>query len=120
MSRINRSTYWLGIVLIIAVVLLVSSISGGGLSITVGGLLALILLGPPRLHDFGLSGWSLLAPVAAFLAVKLFAESVVIVPLGFFLLSDIVLLAGLAVIGAIPGRTAINRFGPKQRPLSRR
>jgi hypothetical protein len=68
-----------------------------------------------------LSGWYLLVPAAAFFAVRLFAEAIVVVPMiGFFLLSEIVLVVSLAVIGAIPSRTAINRFGAAQRPQSRR
>jgi uncharacterized membrane protein YhaH (DUF805 family) len=119
MTRINRATFWLGILILFAVMLIVSTVSRNMPTLLTGGAVALALLGRPRLHDFGLTGWVLLVPVAAIVAILVAArgfgpawEGVTAV--------DVVMLATVALLGAIPGHGGINRFGRPQKPLARR
>ena len=121
MQRINRATYGLAALAVYAVVLGFSGVSSLD-SITTASGLVLALLGPPRVHDFGLSGWFVLAPAGAALAVLLVAGPIATPGLDFLVLADAVLILGIAVIGAVPGRRGANRFGMPQGhvPLGRR
>jgi uncharacterized membrane protein YhaH (DUF805 family) len=112
MQRINRKTFWIGTFFVVAVSLLITAVQGGLPSVTTCAILALILLGPARLHDIGLSGWYALAPIAAAIGVMAVPATPLLIVLGVaFAMADIPLLAGVALLGAIPGQRKVNRFG---------
>ena len=121
MHRINRTTYGVAALAIYAVVLGVSGVSSMD-SITTAGGLVLALLGPARIHDFGLSAWYLLVPVVAAIAVALAIGPVATPGLAFLALADAVLILGIVLVGIVPGRRGANRYGLPQGhvPLGRR
>jgi uncharacterized membrane protein YhaH (DUF805 family) len=119
MARINRATFWLGILMLFAVMLIASTVSRSMPTLLTGGAVALALIGPLRMHDFGVSSWLLLAPVAGMVALLVAVDGAWPTFWGFGLV-DAVMLATIALLGAIPGAAGINRYGPPQRPWARR
>jgi uncharacterized membrane protein YhaH (DUF805 family) len=116
MQRINRKTFWIGVVFVVAVALLISTVQGGLPRVTACAILVLILVGPARMHDIGLSGWYVLVPIVAGLALLAVPGTPALLLLGILITaSDAPLLAGVALLGAIPGQRKVNRFGAPSR-----
>ena len=108
-SRINRATYWLGLVVIFIFLFAIRTTPGHRFPGEV--LFSLICI--PRLRDLGWSAWWV-APV--FLVEIIVALSAGMVGLTYFVF---VLFALLVLLGVLSGDPAPNRFGePPPRGIS--
>ncbi len=115
-GRMNRAQYWLCLAVVVALyaaLLAIPSTRHPAISEVV-----LVLVCVPRLHDIGLTGWITAIPLAIELvtvitAIFLFPMQTALMAMGVV----VILFAGLlAVLGALPGQKAGNRFGPAPRP----
>jgi uncharacterized membrane protein YhaH (DUF805 family) len=114
-GRINRSTYWLGLVIIMSVFVLLR-VAGVRASVSE---VVLVCLAVPRLHDVGRSGWwagaafafELAAMVLVFVVGLASNASTVFVNDGLGIVVLIVL-GAMGVLGFWPGSQSENRFGP--------
>ena len=112
--RINRATYWLAYLVFMVAVSALAYIGklNGGMEIM------MVLIGVPRLHDIGRSGWlvgaAILAEVVIVVAVAIVAtvDTVEIVA-GFIFL----VIAALGIwLGTIPSQSIANRWGEPPGP----
>ena len=114
-GRMNRPTYWLslGIVVVIYALLIAFTTKPPAIAEVL-----MILLGVPRLHDIGRSGWWI---------ALLFVFEIAAVGIGFMLLplAMVMIVAGLVlfimliamgILGCIPGDSGPNVFGEPPGP----
>ena len=107
--RINRRTYWLccAVFVVIAVVLAYVGKLNGGME------MMMVIIGVPRLHDIGRSGWlvggAILVEIIVIVAVAIVASIDTLEIVGGLIA---VTVAGLAIwLGMIPGQIDANRWG---------
>ncbi|MCX7359333.1 MAG: DUF805 domain-containing protein [Alphaproteobacteria bacterium] len=114
-GRINRAMYWLCVGVI--VVLYVASNLLLERSVPVSEVI-LVILCVPRLHDIGLSGWLVVAPLALEICAVIAAFS--LLPQEQALaaggLVTLIIAALVIWLGIIPGNAAANRFGEPPQP----
>lgn len=110
-GRMGRTAYWIFIALIFAFSVLVSTVTDKGAN---GLVVALIIVLIPRLHDFGRTGWWVLAVMFGPLAVMLLAMLALPIDTAALIgvLAEVV---GLIWVGVIRGDAGDNRFGPPSR-----
>jgi uncharacterized membrane protein YhaH (DUF805 family) len=111
--RTNRATYWFSIALVVALLTLASWIFPDfkdGLEVP------LVLVGVPRLHDIGRTGWFALVLIP--LEIGAAALAITNPPLADLAFVGVTLVfAGLVIwLGAIPGQSEANRFGERPAP----
>nr|WP_232793115.1 DUF805 domain-containing protein [Caulobacter hibisci] len=110
-GRINRATYWAIVAVAIAAALISSLVFKRPLP---AAQVVLLIAAVPRLHDLGRTGWW---------AGGFFIAETALILGGAFVLPPqpfqtalglvVLLLAGLLIwLGAMPGKSADNRFGP--------
>ncbi|MFT4255267.1 MAG: DUF805 domain-containing protein [Caulobacter sp.] len=110
-GRINRATYWV----IVGVAIAAALISGIVFKRPMpAAQVVLLIAAVPRLHDLGRSGWW----AGGFFIIEtalIFGGGFILPPQAYQSALGLVvlLLAGLLVwLGALPGKSAENRFGP--------
>lgn len=108
--RMNRPTYWLCYVLCMVVVSFLAYIGklNGGME------MAMVLVGVPRLHDIGRSGWLVGAVIAAEIIIIL-AAVFVGASVDTIEFTGGVIFLSIAVLGVwlgiVPGETDANKWG---------
>jgi uncharacterized membrane protein YhaH (DUF805 family) len=112
--RINRPTYWLCYVLFMVAMSVLAYIGklNGGMEIM------MVLIGVPRLHDIGRSGWlvgaAILAEIVVLLAVAILASIDTVEIVGGLVILTI---ATLGIwLGIIPGQSGANKWGEPPGP----
>jgi uncharacterized membrane protein YhaH (DUF805 family) len=109
--RTNRATYWMAVGTVVVLTI--------GLTVAFGkpphvAEVVLIMIGVPRLHDIGKSGWLVLGPLGLELfgaigALALLPRENAMQAVGLVML----VIFGLMIwLGCIPGQDFENRFGP--------
>jgi uncharacterized membrane protein YhaH (DUF805 family) len=110
-GRINRLTYWLAILIVMAAGLAVAQLTGKQFP---AAPVLLVIIAVPRLHDTGHAGWWALGVVAGEFAAGM-AIALLLKP-DQFLAGEIAisLVAGalLILLGVLPGDAGANRFAP--------
>ena len=114
-SRINRATYWAIFVPVVALYGLVLAFAERPPGIAEG---IVIVLGVPRLHDLGASGWWMAAPIVIEIAALIAA--VILLPIDHILIVAGIIVLGMTVmmivLGAIPGQKLANAYGEPPAP----
>jgi uncharacterized membrane protein YhaH (DUF805 family) len=112
--RINRPTYWLCYAFFMVAVSVLAYIGklNGGME------MMMVLIGVPRLHDIGRSGWlvgaAILVEIVIVVAVVTFASIDTLEIVGGLLFLTI---AGLGIwLGTIPGQPDANQWGEPPGP----
>ena len=110
-GRMNRTLYWFGVALIVA---LYAALRFFDQKASVSEVvLAFICI--PRLHDFGRTGWYFLLPIgveiAAVVGMFVFHETGLSLAIG-----GLMFIVFIVVVGLIPGQQMSNRFGDQPRP----
>jgi uncharacterized membrane protein YhaH (DUF805 family) len=114
-GRLNRSTYWLCLILIVAMLVLLR------LAHFQASVSEVVLIGVavPRLHDVGRSGWwAVVAFGVEIAAMILVGVASVVSKSPMVLVRDelgvvaLLLFGALGVLGLWPGSRSENRFGP--------
>jgi uncharacterized membrane protein YhaH (DUF805 family) len=112
--RINRPTYWLCNVFV-AVILGVLAYFGklnGGME------MMMVLIGVPRLHDIGRSGWlvgaAIVAEIVVVVAVAIFASMDTLEIVGGLIVLTIAVLG--IWLGMIPSQSGANKWGEPPGP----
>ena len=114
-GRTNRATYWFSVGILIAMYAAVYFITSKPVHIAE---VVLVILGVPRLHDIGKSGWwaggvFLAEIVVAVLGVAILPSQIMLAPIGLFVL----VVAGLLIwLGCIPGQPHENQYGEPPGP----
>jgi uncharacterized membrane protein YhaH (DUF805 family) len=111
-GRTNRATYWASLVLAVILSLVIGVVAPRYARVTPA---LLIIIGVPRLHDIGRSGWWLAAlfaveVVATFLLFANYPTQVARVGLGIVTL---MMWALVVWLGSVPGEATPNRFGAR-------
>ncbi|HET9160183.1 MAG TPA: DUF805 domain-containing protein [Caulobacteraceae bacterium] len=134
-GRIGRQEYWIGFLILLGVSVVVKFIPFLGLILTLALIYPQVCVGSKRLHDFGKSGFLMLAPYGAFVAGIILAmimggaaimSSMTgrgdVAAAGVFgaamgagmvmLLVGLLCLAFIIWVGVMQGDPAENRYGP--------
>jgi uncharacterized membrane protein YhaH (DUF805 family) len=112
--RINRPTYWLSYVVFMVVVSVLAYIGrlNGGME------LMMVVIGVPRLHDIGRSGWlvgaAILAEIVVIVAVSIVASLDTLEIVSGLLFFTIAVLG--IWLGAIRGQSGANQWGEPPGP----
>jgi len=114
-GRMNRATYWLILVLIVAGYAALIALDKKPPAILE---VLFVIIGVPRLHDLGRSGWWMAAViglelVGIGLTVALFPFADLLVGAG---LTVFAMLLAMIVLGLIPGEASTNAFGDVPAP----
>jgi uncharacterized membrane protein YhaH (DUF805 family) len=109
-GRINRSSYWLGLLLFVAIFIALGLLTAKPPHVTE---VVLVILATPRLHDIGKSGWwaggVFLAEIAiVVIALVAFQLDTAMAVFGLFAL---VVMGLLIWLGTVPGDLNPNRYG---------
>jgi len=112
--RINRPTYWLcfAVFMVVVSVLVYIGKANGGME------MMMVLIGVPRLHDIGRSGWlvgaAILAELVIVVAAAILASMDTLEIVGGLLFFTI---AGLGIwLGILPGQPDANQWGEPPGP----
>jgi len=106
----NRATYWLGLGVLVLLYAVLNFVSSKPVPVSE---VVLVFLCVPRLHDLGLSGWFVLAPIGLEIAAAVLGFALLPMDQVMVLLGAVTVLIGLGllVLGALPGEPQANRFG---------
>lgn len=116
--RINRTTYWLMLVIALALAALLGRF---GPAATAASVVLFLYVSVPRLHDIGRSGWIAVAVLVPEIVIGIAVGLLVPAPDRPAILGVIgmVVLGLQAILGCIPGNLAPNRWGkPPAKGLS--
>ncbi len=109
-TRMNRATYWAIFVPVVVLYGLLLTFAEHPPGIAEG---IIIVLGVPRLHDLGASGWWMAAPIGIEIAALVGAA--ILLPIGDILIVAGVIVLGMTVmmivLGLIPGQPGANAYG---------
>ena len=109
-GRMNRATYWLGLSVLVLLYAVLNFVSSKPVPVSE---VVIVFLCVPRLHDLGLSGWFVLAPIGLEIAAIVLGLALLPMDQVMVLLGAVTVLIGLGllVLGALPGEPQANRFG---------
>jgi uncharacterized membrane protein YhaH (DUF805 family) len=118
-GRINRPTYFLGLAILIAAYAALNAVMTRPTGVSE---ILIILLMVPRLHDIGKSGWwagamilgeIVVVALAAWAAITLKNDDIILIASGLFVL---VMLGLLVLLGCIRGQPQSNKWGAAPPP----
>jgi uncharacterized membrane protein YhaH (DUF805 family) len=114
-GRTNRATYWTGVAVILILMIVIGVVTRKPPHIAE---VVLIILGVPRLHDIGKSGWLVLWPIGLEVVGAICAFGFLPLESAMAVMGLVVLIiAGLMIwLGCIRGQDVENRFGPPPSP----